>query len=347
MKNLIKKIILEKVTKTKVICDNCGWSWNIKDGGKDKYVCHECGHDNTPKKKLKELFDYENNPNKYIGDVINHHRDDSDNEIITIENDGYIMKLIITNHGGLSIKFDYKGMSKLTNKNEQYKVANFIIENLKKYINQNNITSITFSITDSNTKRFSIYEYALNKLNFFLERKIDNNYFFKKNLNEQKDILNEKCWKGYTQKGMKTMFGKRYPNCVKKLKEDDDYKIQHKAPSKNYGATMDRLTDIYPDDIYSSKALQNYGEGYPYDRLAIQIMQSAKDNPNKKIKIYRAVPKDVNTINSGDWVTTTMQYAKSHGKSVMNNDFKVISMSVPASTLHTDANSIHEWGYNP
>ena len=22
-------------------------------------------------------------------------------------------------------------------------------------------------------------------------------------------------WKGYTQKGMKTMFGKRYPNCVK------------------------------------------------------------------------------------------------------------------------------------
>ncbi len=27
--------------------------------------------------------------------------------------------------------------------------------------------------------------------------------------------LTEKCWKGYTQKGMKTMFGKRYPNCVK------------------------------------------------------------------------------------------------------------------------------------
>ena len=28
--------------------------------------------------------------------------------------------------------------------------------------------------------------------------------------------LTERCWKGYTQKGMKTMFGKRYPNCVKK-----------------------------------------------------------------------------------------------------------------------------------
>ena len=33
------------------------------------------------------------------------------------------------------------------------------------------------------------------------------------------DSLNEKgtrCWKGYEKKGMKTMFGKRYPNCVKK-----------------------------------------------------------------------------------------------------------------------------------
>ena len=30
------------------------------------------------------------------------------------------------------------------------------------------------------------------------------------------ELLGEKCWKGYEKKGMKTMFGKRYPNCVKK-----------------------------------------------------------------------------------------------------------------------------------
>jgi hypothetical protein len=37
-------------------------------------------------------------------------------------------------------------------------------------------------------------------------------------LNEilEEDLLTEKCWPGYTQKGMKTMFGKKYPNCVKK-----------------------------------------------------------------------------------------------------------------------------------
>ena len=33
-----------------------------------------------------------------------------------------------------------------------------------------------------------------------------------------RDTLDEKCWAGYEKKGMKTMFGKRYPNCVKKKK---------------------------------------------------------------------------------------------------------------------------------
>jgi Na+-translocating ferredoxin:NAD+ oxidoreductase RNF subunit RnfB len=39
-----------------------------------------------------------------------------------------------------------------------------------------------------------------------------------KRILRQETELTEKCWKGYTQKGMKTMFGKRYPNCVKKTK---------------------------------------------------------------------------------------------------------------------------------
>ena len=39
--------IIEKVTKEKVICDECGWSWKLSEGGKDPYMCHKCGHDNT------------------------------------------------------------------------------------------------------------------------------------------------------------------------------------------------------------------------------------------------------------------------------------------------------------
>ena len=35
--------------------------------------------------------------------------------------------------------------------------------------------------------------------------------------------IEEKCWTGYEKKGMKTMFGKRYPNCVKKKKTKNEH----------------------------------------------------------------------------------------------------------------------------
>jgi len=44
-----------------------------------------------------------------------------------------------------------------------------------------------------------------------------NEHFEDEEINESE--LTERCWKGYTQKGMKTMFGKRYPNCVKVKKK--------------------------------------------------------------------------------------------------------------------------------
>lgn len=44
----LKDILNEKIEGHKVICDNCGWSWNISNGGDDTYTCHKCGHDNTP-----------------------------------------------------------------------------------------------------------------------------------------------------------------------------------------------------------------------------------------------------------------------------------------------------------
>jgi hypothetical protein len=40
--------LTEGVLGDRIECDNCDWSWPIKDGGDDLYVCHKCGHDNTP-----------------------------------------------------------------------------------------------------------------------------------------------------------------------------------------------------------------------------------------------------------------------------------------------------------
>ena len=38
----------------KIICDNCGWSWKLSEGGNDPYTCHKCGNDNT--KKYKKMI---------------------------------------------------------------------------------------------------------------------------------------------------------------------------------------------------------------------------------------------------------------------------------------------------
>ena len=48
----------EAIVGDKIVCDNCGWSWDIKDGGDDLFLCHKCDHDNTPIKenKVKDPF---------------------------------------------------------------------------------------------------------------------------------------------------------------------------------------------------------------------------------------------------------------------------------------------------
>ena len=52
-KPLLKFRLLPKVDESvigdKIECDNCGWDWEVSEGGNDLYMCHKCGHDNEPK----------------------------------------------------------------------------------------------------------------------------------------------------------------------------------------------------------------------------------------------------------------------------------------------------------
>ena len=75
--------------------------------------------------------------------------------------------------------------------------------------------------------------------------------------------------------------------------ESVDYRGEHSAPTKDE-APMHNLTDTYPDDIYGANAARMYGHYHDNrDYEALSIIQSARNKPNKLIKIYRAVP-DVN-----------------------------------------------------
>lgn len=52
-------------------------------------------------------------------------------------------------------------------------------------------------------------------------------------------------------------------------------------------------------------------------------------------------------INAGDWVTLSRAYAVEHGKDHLNGKYKILSKAVKAKELHTDGNSLSEWGWNP
>jgi len=48
----------EEIVGEKIVCDKCGWKWKIVDGGDDLYMCHKCGHNNTPRKNYLQEARY-------------------------------------------------------------------------------------------------------------------------------------------------------------------------------------------------------------------------------------------------------------------------------------------------
>jgi hypothetical protein len=129
--------------------------------------------------------------------------------------------------------------------------------------------------------------------------------------------------------------------------EDEDYRIPHRAPMHDSGSPLYDVTGTYPDDIYGPNAIQYYGTREPWDSRSIRVIQLSRNKPNQTVQIFRAVPKEVksNTINPGDWVTSSREYATQHGKGL--GKYKLLSKIVPAKTLFTNGDSIHEWGYDP
>jgi len=71
----------------------------------------------------------------------------------------------------------------------------------------------------------------------------------------------EKCWKGYEKKGMKTMFGKRYPNCVKKEDvqlEDSRLTSSNSMQSKMYADKNKSGKKMSDDEIKKEKGGKDF-----------------------------------------------------------------------------------------
>jgi len=133
------------------------------------------------------------------------------------------------------------------------------------------------------------------------------------------------------------------------LGETPEYGTRHRPPGPEGGAPLHDLTanGVYPADVYAHP--EWYATGHPLDRSASAVARNARGRSNVEVGIFRAVPCGINRINTGDWVSTVQAYAIDHGRatgSFDERDMCVIAAQVPARCLHTDGNSLFEWGYN-
>ena len=129
---------------------------------------------------------------------------------------------------------------------------------------------------------------------------------------------------------------------------EEEYRGEHGAPGRE-GASADDLTQngVYPADVYIRPDWYESNDGlkelYKITRL--------RGRPDARVWIHRAIPKSAyaagKSISSGDWVSTSKEYARGHGESALNGDFKICSRIVRAREIYTNGDSIFEWGYAP
>ena len=107
--------------------------------------------------------------------------------------------------------------------------------------------------------------------------------------------ITEKCWSGYKQKGMKTMYGKRYPNCVKNESEDVETNEASSPAQQSAIAINMKKKGIKPkneslyEDEYGSVELVNYSEEFineaVYHGRKVQLGKIMQGDI-KKSKVY-------------------------------------------------------------
>ena len=84
-----------------------------------------------------------------------------------------------------------------------------------------------------------------------------------------------------------------------KLIEDFEYRGEHSAPNKESGNPLHDVSEsVYPKDFYTldlNTAIRHYGDGTPEDSESINIVRHYYNKPNKTIRVYRAIPKELDS----------------------------------------------------
>lgn len=126
---------------------------------------------------------------------------------------------------------------------------------------------------------------------------------------------------------------------------NDDYRGSHRPGGPDHGAPFHDLNQMWGEDIYDHPEWYDSMD-YGIKDIQRQVNQ-ARGNPEHPVVIYRAMPSGITDIKTGDWVTTSLPYARQHAIQSDNpdEDWPVVQSTVPAKHVWTN-NDLHEWGYH-
>jgi len=124
----------------------------------------------------------------------------------------------------------------------------------------------------------------------------------------------------------------------------DDYGMSHQPLLD--GPSIDRLDEMFGEDVYTHPEW-GYGISPEFDGPAARVLRAVRGKPEAMVTIYRALPPGHTQIETGNWVTTVLAYARQHAMQNDNpaDDWPVIMASVPAKYVVTGGSDIVEWGY--
>ena len=150
--------------------------------------------------------------------------------------------------------------------------------------------------------------------------------------------------------------------------DDVSFRDAHRAPSFDNTPIKDRMYNggdfnlveiskgqhTVPQDFFDRNVgARYYGYGNGTGIESFNSIRNAMDKlqrgENAKIKMYRAVPKEIKNkkLINKDWVTPSKEYAKNHGMARFGEgEYRIIGQEVPAKDVWWDGNDIREWGYD-
>lgn len=143
-------------------------------------------------------------------------------------------------------------------------------------------------------------------------------------------------------------FGNGYPY--------DAYSVSLIQRVRNKPNAQVKIYRAVPIAITNQEKINNYEKQKAYILKTGRLPQGVDNWKNSseyydwisgEIDKLKALPAEQDSkvkINSGDWVTINPAYARDHGKNHIGK-YRVLTKTVPARTLFTDGNDIHEWGY--